>query len=119
MLYDPIGRRGRLYTPSPLVEVVPTVPRSISVAVTLASLIEAPDGSVIFPVMAAVTSCPHPAAVARSSSSPPTHTAVTHRTGRPYSCFPVINLIFQLLPRLSGSCPGSSGPHGSFSGTVE
>src|SRR5580704_1149677 len=44
--------------PSELVVAVQTVPRSLSTAVTLASGTAAPDGSVIFPVNAAITCWP-------------------------------------------------------------
>src|SRR5215469_959472 len=47
-----------LYAPDSFVFAVQTVPRSVSVAVTVAPLIGAPDGSVTVPTMAAVTSCP-------------------------------------------------------------
>src|SRR5271170_1044949 len=44
--------------PSGLLVVVHTEPRSVSVAVTFAAGIAAPDGSITFPVMAAITCWP-------------------------------------------------------------
>src|SRR5438093_7551577 len=48
--------RGRLYTPASFVLAVQTIPRSVSVAVTLAPLIGAPLGSTTVPTIAAVIS---------------------------------------------------------------
>src|SRR5690242_16766252 len=52
--------------PSSFVTVGHVVPRSVSVAVTLAPATAAPDGSVTRPVIPAVTACDQPAAGASS-----------------------------------------------------